>query len=231
MVKGMAQTLIVQRTGRLPYREAWALQQAYVRDRIADRRPDTVIVTEHDSVFTAGRRYAAKEAVPDSIAGMAVVAVERGGSLTYHGPGQLVLYPILRLQSYCSGPRTFVHALEEVVIVTLRAFGIAGDREPGYPGVWVNSGGRRKIASLGLRIIDGVTMHGVALNVDMDLRPFTHIVPCGIPLCRMIDMAGVLERSVPLVAVEDAVVSALEDVFKVPLTSQSAQPLAMGDLQ
>lgn len=166
--------------GTLDYREALALQHRLVADRQADRCGDVLLLLEHPRVYTLGRR-ADRSNVRVDAASLAtrdieVVDVDRGGDVTYHGPGQLVGYPILRLQ----GTRVVDHvrALEEVLIRTVAGFGITGVRSPGYSGVWVNDA---KVAAIGVRVAaGGVTSHGFALNVTTDLDDFTGIVPCGI---------------------------------------------------
>ena len=136
-------------------------------------------------IGTAVRRRSAVQAPASSI-------VDRGGSITYHGPGQVVGYPILKLSSYCAGPKQYVRKLEEVVIHTLLRWGIAGYRMEKKPGVWVRwNHADAKIAAIGVRIDHGVTIHGFALNVDLDLSPFSYILPCGLAQCHITSMAEV----------------------------------------
>lgn len=168
--------------GLVPYRRAWDLQRRLVLERGADRRPDTLLLLEHPPVFTLGRRGAADHVLLDAEqldrAGIEVVEVDRGGDVTYHGPGQLVAYPILRL----AGPRhvvPYVRALEEAVIRTAARIGVTATRRAGLTGVWV---GREKLCAIGVRVAaGGVTSHGLALNVAPDLGHFAGIVPCGLP--------------------------------------------------
>jgi lipoate-protein ligase B len=202
---------------RLEYDAAWALQRRLVDDRIADRQPDTLLLLEHDPVFTVGRTARAAHWGGDEgvshLDGIPVSRTQRGGSVTYHGPGQLVGYPILKLNRFCEGPRAYVRNLEEVIIRTLAQWNIIGRRVETLPGVWVDDGQAGKIAAIGTRIERGVTMHGFALNVTVDLRPFSRIVPCGITACRVTSMAEVLARPVDLTEVRRCVTERFADVF------------------
>ena len=174
--------------GRMPYRAAWDLQKALVDTRADGGVPDQLLLLEHDAVLTLGRQAdeAHVLASPRELRrrGIEVVRVERGGEVTYHGPGQLVAYPILRLGDRGILVRPLVTALEEAMILTCAAHGVGAMRRDGHPGCWIaGDGGRppRKIGALGLRIERGVSYHGIALNVDPDLRDFDLIDPCGVP--------------------------------------------------
>jgi lipoate-protein ligase B len=184
---------VLVQPGRLEYDTAWRLQRRLVEDRIAGRIADTLLLLEHEPVFTAGRTARAEHWGGDEdatqVAGIPVVRVERGGSVTYHGPGQLVGYPILALNRFCAGPRAYVRMLEEVIIRTLGRWNIAGRRREKLPGVWAGDERPAKIAAIGARIERGVTLHGFALNVTVDLAPFSRIVPCGLAGCRVTSMA------------------------------------------
>jgi lipoyl(octanoyl) transferase len=164
----------------LEYRDGWALQRRIHADVVAGRRPATMVLCEHDPVFTAGKRTAADERPAD---GTPVVDVDRGGKLTWHGPGQLTGYPIVRLEE---GPKgtdvvAFVRDLEALLIDVAAAFGVEGERVEGRSGVWVRTPfGHDKVGAIGLRVQDGVTMHGFALNCSNDLAPYARFVPCGI---------------------------------------------------
>jgi lipoyl(octanoyl) transferase len=167
--------------GTVEYRAAWSLQQRLVEHRQAGSIGDTVVLLEHPPVYTLGRRATSENVLLDeaglAAAGIDLVAVDRGGDVTYHGPGQLVVYPVIRL----AGQRhvvDFVRALEEVAIVALALLGVDGGRRDGLTGVWV---GREKIVAIGVRVgVGGVTSHGLALNVAPDLAHFGGIVPCGL---------------------------------------------------
>jgi lipoate-protein ligase B len=177
----------------LSYEEAWSLQRTCRTERAADRCRDLLLLMEHPPVFTAGRTTKDHHWPGDkSLAqqtGIPVIRTERGGSITYHGPGQVIGYPILRLSDYCTGPKAYVHRLEDILIATLAEWGITGHRLDHLPGVWVGGDSPSKIASIGVRISQGITTHGFALNVSVDLAPFSHIVPCGIAGCRVTSMA------------------------------------------
>ena len=173
--------------GRIAYREAWALQKRLVDARVAGAVPDTLLLLEHDAVLTLGRN--AEEghvlATPRQLRerGIEVISVERGGEVSYHGPGQLVAYPILRLGDRGILIKPLVRALEEAMIETCAALGVATTRRDGHPGCWVIEDGRppRKVGALGIRVERGVSYHGIALNIDPDLRDFELIDPCGMP--------------------------------------------------
>ncbi|HEX9741169.1 MAG TPA: lipoyl(octanoyl) transferase LipB [Nitrospiraceae bacterium] len=203
--------------GPLDYGTAWALQRRLLEDRLAARCPDTLLLLEHEPVFTAGRTARAEHwggnESATHVAGVPIVRVERGGSVTYHGPGQLVGYPILKLNRFCDGPRAYVRSLEEVIIRTLARWDITGRRKEKLPGVWVGGSQAAKIAAVGTRIERGITMHGFALNVTVDLRPFSWIVPCGLADCRVTSMAELIAGPVDPIEVRRCVADRFADVF------------------
>ncbi len=167
--------------GRMPYGRAWALQRGLVAARQAERIPDTVLLVEHPPVITVGRagrtvNILAPRAALDA-RGVEVYEVERGGDVTYHGPGQLVGYPILDLRALDEDVVRYVRLLETALIDALGGWGIEAERVRGYPGAWVAGG---KIAAIGVAVKRKVTMHGFALNVDPDLSHFELINPCGL---------------------------------------------------
>jgi lipoyl(octanoyl) transferase len=173
--------------GLSEYRATWELQRVVHAGVASGERPDTVLYVEHDHVFTAGRTTLPHERPFD---GTPVVDVDRGGKITYHGPGQLVGYPIVRLPDPGSSPGRsrvgvvdYVRRVEEALIRVLAGYGIASGRVAGRTGVWLGADGtrpERKIAAIGVRVAKRTTMHGFALNVDPDLSWFGRIVPCGI---------------------------------------------------
>lgn len=170
-----SQDLDVQWLGRLSYQIAWERQRDLHAARVARQVGDTVLLVEHESVYTAGKRTLQEERPP---AGVPVIDVDRGGKITWHGPGQLVGYPVVALPD-----RTdvvgHVRRLESALIEVCDALGVAARRVAGRSGVWTRDG-QRKLAAIGIRVAQGVTMHGFALNCDPDLSAFTAIVPCGI---------------------------------------------------
>lgn len=224
----------------LPYEQAWHLQQTYHAARVADRCHDLLLLVEHSPVYTIGRttqdHHWPGDARLTQHTGIPIVRTERGGSITYHGPGQAVGYPILRLTDHCAGPKAYVRRLEEVLIATLNEWGLTGRRRNGLPGVWVGTDEPLKIASIGVRISRGVTMHGFALNVSVDLAPFSSIVPCGIAGCRVTSMAVLLGFAPELPAVQQHIAAHFAKQFDLtwveatgPVTAhdlvESAEPL------
>jgi lipoyl(octanoyl) transferase len=187
--------------GRIGYREAWALQKRLVEARAAGATPDTLLLLEHDAVLTLGRQADETHvlATPRQLRAREIelIRVERGGEVTYHGPGQLVAYPIIRLGDREILIRPLVRALEDAMIETCDTLGVAATRRDGHPGCWVMEDGRpaRKIGALGIRVERGVSYHGIALNVDPDLRDFELVDPCGMPGLISTSIAEELGRS------------------------------------
>jgi lipoate-protein ligase B len=187
--------------GTAPYREVWARQLALVEQRQIGQAPDTLIVVEHPHVFTLGRRRESKQNVlaPGDVE---VVEIERGGDVTYHGPGQLVCYPIVLLEDGERDLHAFLRNLEEAMIQTCARIGVTADREPGKTGVWTSTErGRKKLCSMGIACRKWVTFHGLALNVTTDLSYFARINPCGFE-------ASVMTSLDQLVAIDPAAVKA-----------------------
>ncbi|WP_394941031.1 lipoyl(octanoyl) transferase LipB [Psychromicrobium sp. YIM B11713] len=161
------------------YRQAWDLQQKVHADVVAGEAPSTVLLLEHSPVYTAGKRTEDHERPFD---GTPVIPVDRGGKLTWHGPGQLVGYPILALRDP-HAIKEYVHLIEDVLIAVLADYGIQGQRVEGRAGIWLpadSKGPDRKIAAIGIRVHNGVTMHGFAINANNDLAPYQQIIACGI---------------------------------------------------
>jgi lipoyl(octanoyl) transferase len=207
VAEAMGDPIEVEWLGTIGYREAWALQKTLVADRAAGAIPDRLLLLEHPAVLTLGRGadeiYVRATANDLAARGIEVIRVERGGEVTYHGPGQLVAYPILALSRRGLLIRPLVRALEAAMVDTCAAFGVAAGRRDGHPGCWcglaadswrpgmrqdLRRGPRpelppapRKIGALGLRVERGVSYHGIALNVSVDLRDFALIDPCGMP--------------------------------------------------
>jgi lipoyl(octanoyl) transferase len=201
---GTARPIVAEWLGRIGYREAWARQKALLELRAAGEIDDRILLLEHAAVLTLGRQADERHilAGPRELArrGIEVIRVERGGEVTYHGPGQLVAYPIVRLADRGMLVRPLVAALEAAMIETCARLGVSAMRRDGHPGCWVEgepARGRphRKIGALGLRIERGVTYHGIALNIDADLRDFDLIDPCGMPGLVSTSVAEELGRS------------------------------------
>ncbi len=204
--------------GPTPYQEAWDLQRSLAAAVSQGAIPDTVILLEHPPVVTLGRRTdeAAELHVPPGAA-VDIVETDRGGKSTYHGPGQLVCYPILDLNRHGRDVKKYVRDLEEALIGTLAAFGIAGERIEGLTGVWLTRP-PRKIASIGVHVSRWVTTHGYALNVDLDPAPFTDwITACGLEDTAFTTIAHEAGRAVHVDEVRPHAAAALADVFGLTL--------------
>ncbi len=174
--------LVERDLGRRSYRPVWEAMRRFTEERTAET-PDEIWYVEHDPVYTLGLNGRREHVLdPGTIE---VVAVDRGGQVTYHGPGQIVAYTLLDLRRRGLGPQGLVALLEEAVLKTLSSYGVAGHRRRGAPGVYV---GEAKIASLGLRVRRGASYHGLAFNVAMDLEPFSRIDPCGYRGLAMTDL-------------------------------------------
>jgi lipoyl(octanoyl) transferase len=200
--------------GRMEYDDAFLLQKREVERLQRNEGDETLLFVEHPHVITIGRNADGSALIADrrliEARGVHVVATDRGGDVTYHGPGQLVGYPILRLEAARHDIRRYVHDLEEVLIAALADFGLFATRHPEHRGVWVNN---RKIASLGIRISRWVTSHGFALNVATDLSYFSLMNPCGIHGCVMTSLETELVAPVAMAAVRDRVVARFGEVF------------------
>jgi lipoyl(octanoyl) transferase len=216
-VTAAMQVLEIRRLGIVPYADALELQKRLVDDRSAGRIPDQLLLLEHPPVITLGVKARNDRshvvASPDALAAEGVELFEsgRGGDVTYHGPGQLVGYPVLDLRPDRCDVHRYVRDLEEVLIRTAAAFDVNAERAPGLTGVWV---GAEKLAAIGVRIARWVTSHGFAINVNTDLAHFDFIVPCGIRDKGVTSISRLLGRDVPVKAVEEAVIGAFTDVFE-----------------
>ena len=212
--------LRVVRAGTVPYEEAWERQREVHAARVAGTGPDTLLLLEHPSVYTAGRRTAAHERPVD---GTPVVDVDRGGKITWHGPGQLVGYPIVALPDPVDVV-AHVRRLEDALMGVCADLGVGTERVEGRSGVWVRADATRpdrKIAAIGVRVARGVTMHGFALNCDPDMTAFGAIVPCGIVDAGVTSLSAELGRDVPVAEVVDAVEAAVVRVLgRVPAGAQ-----------
>lgn len=198
----MSEAIALTRAGLVPYLEALELQRAIHGEVVNGSRTNTLILLEHPSVFTAGKRTSEEERPVD---GTPVIDVDRGGKITWHGPGQLVGYPIIRLAKPTELVG-FVREIEAGLIKVCDDFGISTERIAGRSGVWVNDArGARKIAAIGIRVAGGVTMHGFALNVNPDLSAFAQIIPCGISDADVTSMALELGRNITVDEVMESI--------------------------
>ncbi|WP_152361470.1 lipoyl(octanoyl) transferase LipB [Microlunatus speluncae] len=196
----------------IDYSEAWLVQQEVHEQVVAGRLPDTLLLLEHDSVYTAGKRTEPTERPTD---GTPVIDVDRGGKITWHGPGQLVGYPIVRLPEQIKVV-DYVRRLEEALIRSVAEFGITAGRVPGRSGAWLAADDHhpeRKIGAIGVRVAGGVTMHGFALNVSPELTAYSKIIPCGIVDAGVTSMAAELPYPPSLLEVAAVVVTKLEDLL------------------
>ena len=234
--------------GTREFGEVWAQQRELVSARQKDEIPDTLLFVEHPHVITAGRsahkenllRVAWTEpglarqspsqegagtlsGFPQTVDGIPLFEIERGGDVTYHGPGQLVGYPIFLLRDDERDLHVYLRNLEEALIRALARFDLAGERKSGWTGVWT-AGGARKLASIGVAVKRWVTMHGFALNVATDLARFAAINPCGLDAAVMGSMSGELGRPIALDAVKEAVRDAFGEVF-----GRTFEPVALAD--
>jgi lipoyl(octanoyl) transferase len=205
----------VLHSGLLDYEKSWQMQREIHEEVAEGSKSNTLILIEHPSVYTAGRRTDVLERPQD---GTPVIDVDRGGRITWHGPGQIVGYPIVRLEKR-NEVVGFVRNLEEGLIATLAEFGITGISIAGKTGVWIkDEKGERKISAIGVRVAKGVTMHGFALNVCPDLSKFNSIIPCGMPEAETTSMEKELNRTISIAEVtpvlERHMVSALARVSK-----------------
>jgi lipoate-protein ligase B len=201
------------RPGVLDYQRAWQLQQR-AAESVRAGRPAHLILLQHPPTYTLGVRGRSEHILLDEAIlqgrGAAVVRSDRGGDVTFHGPGQIVGYPIVDLRAMRLGAADYVRALEEMLIAVARSFGIEAGRSERNPGVWV---GDAKLAAIGVRVSRGVTTHGFALNVSTDLAHFDAIVPCGLRGAGVTSMEQVIGRSLEIDDVEDTVASTFGDWF------------------
>ena len=177
--------LTVRQSGQVEYETAWGWQRELVQMRRAEQIGDSLLLLEHPHTYTIGRKGTVQNllAGPERLQklGARVLETDRGGDITYHGPGQLVGYPLLDLRLRDNDVHRYLRNLEETLIEVLATYGLQAGREPKYTGVWLDvPGGRDKIAAIGVKVSQGVTLHGFALNVNTDLSYFQEIIPCGI---------------------------------------------------
>jgi len=202
------------------YVEAWELQKALLDARISGKMEDCIILLQHPPTFTFGRRYKEDNLITNKeyyeSLGFAVYKTDRGGLATYHGPGQIVGYPIIKISTYTKDYYQYLRMLEDVMIRTLIDFGIAARRNEGYTGVWVDNA---KIGFIGVRMSFGYAMHGFSLNVNNDIFPFSYITPCGIQGVKITSVQELLNTSVNMQEVYAKLTNHFSDVFQIQMVS------------
>lgn len=191
------------------YKDVYELLLDRHIERVNNKVNDCFYITEHKPVYTLGKRGGKENLLVDC--GIEIFTTLRGGNITYHGPGQVVLYPVINIKKLGIGVKEYIIRLEEIVINTLISFGIRGIRDKKSHGVWYKD---KKIASVGVRISNGVTLHGIALNVNVDLTPFTYINPCGIEGLKMTSLKSILKRDIDLKEIKKYVIQSITVQFK-----------------
>lgn len=207
-IRASTAPLEVRLLGTVDYADAWALQREIAEARVAGG-PDTLLLLEHPPVYTAGKRTLPEERPLD---GTPVVDTDRGGKITWHGPGQLVGYPIIGLTEPLDVVN-FVRRLEEALITVCAGLGVDAGRVEGRSGVWVPGEPARKVGAIGIRVARGVTLHGFALNCDCDLGAFGGIIPCGIADAGVTSLTAELSRPVAVKDVTEAVAETIADAL------------------
>lgn len=201
--------------GRKDYKEVWDMQKGLHQKRVNNEIPDTLIIVEHNPVLTIGKSGKAENIrVSEQFLkekGISIFYIERGGDVTFHGPGQLVGYPIFNIKKGLVGIRPFIEKIEDAIIATLSDFGIKGMKKERMVGVWT---GEKKICSIGIAVRQWVSFHGFALNVNTDLEYFDLINPCGFKDIKMTSMQEILNKEVSIVDVKDSVVKKFKHIFK-----------------
>lgn len=216
----------VSHLGRTRYAEAWELQRQLFDLSLKGVVGDLLLLTEHEPVYTLGKggdeNHLLASDAELSRDGTEVFRIDRGGDITYHGPGQIVGYPIINLQHFTPDIHWYLRQLEEVIIRSLASYGISGEREEGLTGVWVRG---EKIAALGVKVSRWTTMHGFALNVSTDLRKFARIIPCGIFHKGVTSMELSANRKISLSEVEKSLVESFAEVFGCTAVTVSPEAL------
>tara|TARA_B100000586_G_scaffold252401_1_gene212312 strand:- start:777 stop:1418 length:642 start_codon:yes stop_codon:yes gene_type:complete len=202
--------LQIQDLGLCSYKEVWDLQKNIQADRIAGKDQDTLLLVEHTPVYTFGKNSDKNHLLQHYPENVQIFDIERGGDITFHGPGQLVGYPILDLNNYKKSISWYMRSLEEVIIDTLDIYGLVAIRKDGLTGVWI---GDEKIAALGVRISRWVTMHGFALNVNTDLNYYDGIIPCGILEYGVTSMEKLLDCKISMDDIKNNLISCFRNIF------------------
>ena len=202
--------LQVQDLGLCSYKEVWDLQKNIHAERIAGKDQDTLLLVEHTPVYTFGKNADENHLLQHYPENVPIFHIERGGDITFHGPGQLVGYPILDLNNYKKSISWYMRSLEEVIIDTLDIYGLVAIRKDGLTGVWI---GDEKIAALGVRISRWVTMHGFALNVNTNLDYYDGIIPCGILEYGVTSMEKLLDHKIIMDDIKNNLISCFRNIF------------------
>jgi len=220
----------VYRAGQISYRDAYRLQRQLLEERAGGRIPDTLLLLEHPPTITVGKSGKLENilASPEELArkGVSLVFIDRGGDVTYHGPGQLVGYPIFDLRGWGKDIHRYIRNLEEAIIRTLKDFSIESGRDKNHPGVWV---GNQEIAAIGLRLKKWITMHGFALNVNTDLAHFSLIYPCGFTDRTATSISQQLGRETSMATVTERLLSHFAEIFRIETVTKTHIPLKEGD--
>lgn len=228
--EGDRRTILCCDLGRTGFAESWGLQRRLFELRSAGRIPDVLLLTEHHPVYTFGKTGDANHLLVGEEElkrrGISLYFIDRGGDVTYHGPGQLVGYPILNLAEHVPDLHAYLRDLEEVIIRALADFGIRASRDPGYTGVWVNGD---KIAAIGVKVSRWITMHGFALNINNDLDYFNSIIPCGIFHKGVTSVERTLGRKMSTGDVAARIVHHFGDVFSRVIVRRTRDDLMVSD--
>ena len=200
----------VRDLGLCAYDEVWNLQKEIQAQRIAGESEDTLLLVEHEPVYTLGKNADKNHLLQHYPDNVQIFQIERGGDITFHGPGQLVGYPILDLHNYKKSVSWYMRSLEQVIINTLQKYGIKGEQKEDLTGVWIKD---KKIAAFGVRISRWVTMHGFALNVNTDMQYYEGIIPCGILEYGVTSMEKLLNHEVNMKDVKNTLISSFKNIF------------------
>ncbi|MBP1694496.1 MAG: lipoate-protein ligase [Chloroflexi bacterium] len=201
--------------GYLSYVPAFEIQEQVYQARLENSLPSVIILQENPATFTIGRSgsHANLLASPDELTrrGIELLEVSRGGDITYHGPGQIIASPLFYLGDLDLNANAYLHSLEDVLIEVLAAFGIKAEKQNDHPGVWI---GLQKIGAVGVAVRHGYTFHGLSLNVNLDLEPFSLINPCGVPQMQVTSMQHILGKSLPMDTVKAQLKARFSDVYR-----------------
>jgi len=220
----MMNSLHVIRLGLTDYNTTWDLQKRLFFLRSFDKIPDVLLLAEHNHVYTIGKSGSDDHLLSneENLQGVDIFRTDRGGDITYHGPGQIVGYPILDLKNYYLDIHRYLRDLEKVIMLTLADFGIPAHRDESFTGVWV---GNDKIAAIGIKVNRWITMHGFALNVNTDLSYFDKIIPCGIFHKGVTSMEKVLNHTVEMGSVFNSIVGHFGELFNISIVNLSSAEL------